>query len=158
MNGPSTAIELVGMFAETSVQVDVFSDQVIRSVKDGEVNPLKVQLHIKAMERAFERILKEIKDNVLAEADKYPGAEFDFMGNKIQKGSVSTVYDYAACKDEVWERFDADVKTATESRKEREAFLRALKQPMDIVDSNGEAVKLYPPLKKETPGIKITIR
>lgn len=158
MNGPSTAIELVGMFAETSVQCDVFSDQVIRSVKDGEVSSLKVQLHIKAMERAFERILKEIKDNVLSEADKYPGNEFEFMGNKIQKGSVFTVYDYASCKDEVWDRFDVDAKTATERRKERETFLRALKAPMDVIDSNGEAVKLYPPIKKETPGIKITIK
>lgn len=158
MNLPDNATGVMELMAQTSVQIDKFSDDVIQSVKEGQSNPLMVQLRIKAMERAFERILKEIKYNVLSEADKYPGTEFDFMGNKIQKGSVRTEYDYAVCKDEEWDRFDADVKTATERRKEREAFLRALKSPMDVIDSNGEAVKLYPPLKKETPGIKITIR
>lgn len=158
MNLQEHATGVMELMAQTSVQVDKFSDDVIESVKAGHANPLLVQLRIKAMERAFERILKEIKDNVLTEADKYPGNEFEFMGNKIQKGSVFTTYDYTACKDEVWERFDVDAKTATEQRKDREAFLRALKEPMDIIDSNGEAVKLYPPIKKETQGIKITIR
>src|SRR6187397_3382276 len=97
-NLPTTAIGVMGLMAQTSTQIDVFSDQVIESVKRGEVSPIETQLRIKAMEKAFERILKEIKDNVLTEADKYPGTEFEFMGNKIQKGSVSTLYDYAQCK------------------------------------------------------------
>lgn len=151
-------IGVLSQFAQTSTQIDIFADGVIESVKSGEEDPLLVQLRIKAMERAFERILKEIKENVLTAADKYPGDKFEYMGNTIQKGSVKTDYDYAASKDEEWDMFDVEVKTATERRKERETFLKALKTPMDVIDSNGEAVKLYPPTKKETPGIRITIK
>lgn len=155
---PSKAAGVIAQFPATSVSIDVFSDGVIESVKNGEADPLAIQSQIRAMERAFKRILSEINQEVLTAADKYPGTEFEFMGNKITKGSVKTEYDYTVCKDEVWEQLDVDVNTATEKRKDRETWLRAMKTPTPVIDSNGEAVTLQPPLKKETPGIKISIR
>lgn len=148
----------MGLMAQTSTQIDVFSDQVIQSVKNGEENPIKVQLRIKAMEKAFERILKEIKENVLTEADKYPGTEFEFMGNKIQKGSVKTEYDFAVCNDPDWNQFNASETQFSDRRKEREATLKTLQKPLNMVSDDGEAITVNPPIKKETPGIKIFIR
>lgn len=157
-NLPEKATGVLSQFATTSTSIDVFSDQVIESVKQGEVDPLAVYTQIKAFVKASERILKEISDNVLTAADKYPGNEFEYMGNKMQKGSVYTTYDFTACHDAEWEQFKATETQAADRRKERETFLKALTKPLDYINDDGEAVTIYPPTKKETPGIKLTIK
>lgn len=148
----------MGLMAQTSTQIDVFSDQVIQSVKEGEANPIKIQLTIKAMEKAFERILKEIKENVLTAAEKYPGNEFEFEGNKIQKCSVRTDYDFSVCNDPDWNQFKASETQAADRRKEREATLKTLQKPLNAISDDGESIIINPPTKKETPGIKIFIK
>jgi len=46
-----------------------------------------------------------------------------------------------------------------EGRKERETFLKALKEPMEVLDSvTGEVIILRPPVKKSTEGIKVSIK
>lgn len=156
---PSSPISLLNLMASTSVQIDVFSDAVIESVKQGEESAIKVHLQLKAMEKASERILKETKENALNEADKYPGNEFEVFGNKIQKGDVRTEYDYTVCGDTKWERLKADFDTAKRLLDERSAFLKAMKDPQPMVDElTGEVVTVCPPLKKSTPGLKFFIK
>lgn len=156
---PSSPSSLLNLLASTSVQVDVFSDGVISSVKNGEVNPLHVLIQLKAMELASERIKKEIRDNSLTEADKYPGTDFDFLGNKIVKGDVKTEYDFTVCGDTIWEELKTQLDTAKSKVDERQAFLKALKTTIKVLDEiTGELVEIRPPLKKTTPGLKISIR
>jgi hypothetical protein len=156
---PSKPIGLLNLMASTSTQIDFFSDSIIQSVKQGEESALKVHVQLIAMAKASERILKEIKDNVLTEAEKYPGADFDFLGNKITKGDVYTTYDYTVCGDPVWERRKAACDADKALLDERSAFLKALKVPLTTVDDlTGEIVMLRPPLKKSTPGIKVSIK
>jgi len=156
---PNSPSSLLNLMASTSTQVDVFSDGVIQSVKNGETNPLHVMIQLKAMELATERIKKEIKENVLSASEKYPGTQFEFLGNKIVKGDVHTEYDFSVCCDPVYETRKSIFDTAKTSLEERQAFLKTIKQPVTIVDEgSGEIVTLQPPLKKSTPGIKISIR
>lgn len=153
-----TPINVLSHLASTSTQIDVFSDSIIESVKNGEVDALKVHMQLKAMEIATERIKKEIRDNVLTAADKFPGDKFEFMGNEVQKCDVYTEYDFGVCKDSVWEQRDAIAKAAIDQRKEREAFLKAIKGHQDIVTEDGEGVRIFPPLKKSIAGLKIKIK
>jgi len=45
------------------------------------------------------------------------------------------------------------------ARKERETFLRALKEPMEVLDNmTGEVIILRPPVKKSTEGVKVSIK
>ena len=157
--GPESPSSLLNLLASTSVQVDVFSDGVITSVKNGEVNPLHVLIQLKAMELASERIKKEIRENSLTEAEKYPGTDFEFLGNKIIKGDVKTDYDYTVCGDTVWEQLKTDLDTAKTKLDERQAFLKALKSTIKVLDElTGELVEIRPPLKKTVSGLKISIR
>jgi len=73
---PETPLQLLTLMANTSVQIDVFSDGVIRAVQEGEANPLAVLVQLRAMAQASERILKEIDKNIMSEADKYPCSRF----------------------------------------------------------------------------------
>lgn len=147
------------MSATTSTQIDVFSDGIIKSVQNGEANPLEVLVMLRALDRASERILKEIKQNFMNEADKYPEKSFEFAGNKIEKSEVGVKYDYSVCGDPVWQHRVNLLTSIQEQVKEREAFLKAIKEPTTIVDeSSGEVVTIRPALKTSTDSLKVTIK
>lgn len=156
---PQTPTELLTLMASTSTQIDVFSDGVIESVKNGEINPLSVLIQLRAMEKASGRILKEIHDNIMREADKYPGNEFEYSGNKVTKTEHGTKYDFSVCNDPVYEQLLKIVKEATGQLKEREQFLKAVKANFSLLDEgSGEVHEIKPPTKKSTAGLSVSIR
>lgn len=156
---PETPTQLLTLMASTSTQIDVFSDGVIQSVKEGEINPLTVLVQLRAMQQASERILKEIKDNLMSEADKYSGNKFEYLGNTITKAEHGTKYDYSACGDPVYRRLLQISDEANSQLKERENFLKAVKSPFTFVDDeSGEVVTISPPVKKSTSGLNVSIK
>lgn len=155
---PTHATGVLEIFSTSRTGINIFSDQIIESVQAGEISPLKVRIWIKTMEEILERVKKETAQNQLTEADKWSEKKFEYMGATIEKAPVSTSYDFTVCKDAVWERFKADEDTAATRKKEREAILKALTGPMDVISEDGEAVKIYPPLKKQVDGLKISIK
>lgn len=156
---PQSPTELLTLMASTSTQIDVFSDGVIESVQAGEINPLTVLIQLKAMQKASERILKEIQPNLLKEADLYTENEFEFMGNKITKAEHGTKYDYSVCNDPEWFVLKAKETALKSSLTEREAFLKALRKPLETLDKeSGEVVTLFPPSKKSTSGLNVSIK
>lgn len=143
----------------SQAQVDRFSDELIRAVKEGEVNPLQLRATIKATEMVLDRVNKETQAEQLREADKYPGDKFEAFGCTMQKGDTWTSYNYASCGDPVYAKLQEIAKQATQQLKDREAFLKAIKQPTTIVDEgSGEVVTIQPPVKKSTPGLKVWIK
>lgn len=156
---PESAIGALRMFATTQTQIDVFSDQLIESVKQGEVNPLEVLIQLRAFEKVTKRVLEEIKDELLTASAKYPETRIELYGSVIEKAELGTKYDYSVCNDPVFERLEVDANTSTERMKSRQEFLKALKEPLTFVDEeSGEVVRILPPTKKSTTGLKVTIR
>lgn len=156
---PTSPREYLTLGPSTQTSIDVFSDGVIQSVQAGEINPLTVLIQLRAIQKASERILKEINHNIMIEADKYPEKEFDFMGNKMTKTEHGTKYDYSGCGDPVFFKRYAIVKEATEQLKERENFLKAVKAPFSLLDeATGEVSIIHPPTKTSTSGINVSIR
>ncbi len=156
---PTTAIGAARMLPTTQTQIDVFSDQVIESVRNGEANPIEVLVILKAFEKAQERIIKEIRENFVNEASKYPEQSFEFNGAKIDKAEVGTKYNYSVCCDPIFERLEVDAAKANSDLKERQEFLKTLKSPLVTVDElSGEIVKIYPPTKTSTSSLKVSIK
>lgn len=156
---PASPASLMHLMPSTSQQITTFSRGIIEAVKNGEENPLDVMLQIRALEKSFKFILDEIKDNVNREADKYPGVSFRYRGNELVKGDVSTTYDYSICCDTEWERRKVDADAAKERLQEREGFLKALKEPLEVCDTvTGEMITIRPPLKKTVQGVKFFIK
>lgn len=147
------------MFAQTSTQIDVMSDGIIESVKNGEASGLEVLTFLKAFEKVAERVKKEIHENVMREADLQPGNKFEVMGNQFEKAELATRYDYSVCNDRIYDRLINISIEASKQVKARESFLKALNQPMTLVDDDtGEIHLITPPIKTSMSGIKITIR
>ena len=154
-----TGIAALDLFATSRTGIDVASDQIIEAVRNGEVNPLKVRVWIKTMEEILERVKKETGESQMREAGKYAEKSFQFAGATLTKAEHGTKYNYAACGDTVWERLDADTKTASAKQKGREEFLRSLTEPMTVIDElTGEVVIITPPPKTSTSGLTVSIR
>lgn len=156
---PNTPNGVLKLFPSTSDEVNRFANRLIQSVKHEGENPLEILVQIRAMEKAFKIVTEKIKENYLNEADKYPGNEFEFKGNKVQKGDVKTEYDYSVTGDLDWEKYSVDEMTAVENRKRREGFLRSLDGPLNMYDEDtGETWTIRPPVKKSVAGLKIFLR
>lgn len=157
--GPSSPTSLLHLLASTGSQITFFSEAIVNEVKNGSESPLRVLIQLRAMERASKQILDGIKENILTEAAKYPGNSFELWGNKIEKSELGVKYDFSKCGDTVWERLQTDFETAEQRLKDRQEFLKKLKEPITLVDElTGEVVKVNPPDKTSTSGLKVTIR
>lgn len=156
---PTHATGVMNLFSTSRTGIDVFSDQIIQAVKEGEINPLQVRIWIKTMEEIIERVKKETSENQLREADKWSEQKFLYLGATIEKADVKTEYDYSVCGDIDYELFEVALNTAKESLEDRKKFLRSLKEPLDILDKDsGEVRTVRPPLKKSTAGLKVSIK
>lgn len=156
---PQSPVQLLTLMANTSTQIDVFSDGIIQAVQGGEINPLAVLVQLRAMAQASERILKEIDKNIMSEADKYPGTTFEFMGNKITKAEHGIRYDFGDCGDPVYQRLFNLAFEANGQLKERENFLKAVKAPFSLLDEgSGEVATITPPTKKSKSGLNVSIK
>lgn len=156
---PSTALGVLEMFSTSRTGIDIFSDQLIQAVEEGEVNPLKIRIWLKTMEEIIERVKKETNEHQLRESEKYPERTFEYAGAKIEKAELGTKYDYSICNDPVHTHLQNIVDEADKQLKARETFLKALSEPLVLVDEgSGEVVKVLPPSKKSTTGLKVSIK
>jgi hypothetical protein len=153
---PETATGALSQMPSTATEVAKFSKLLIQSVKNGDVNPLQLIVQLHALTKIYEEVREEIEENVLKEAEKFPEKVIERFGARIEKSEVGTRYNYSASKDIEWERLDSEFKTIERKRKEREEFLRALREPMTAVnEETGEVYKIMPPFKTSKAGFKI---
>lgn len=151
-----TAIAALRIMPASKSEVGRFSTQLIEAVKSGEVSPLEVLVILRALENVSDTVRSAIKDNINTAADKYSGKSFEVFSARIEKSELGTKYYYEASGDPEWARRKAGVDAATNLLKEREAFLRALKEPLDTYDpETGETFKIVPPPKFSTSGLKV---
>ena len=158
-NTPDSPSSLMNLLPSTSQQINTFALGIVRAVRDGQENPLNVLLQVRAMEKAIKIILDNVKPFAEREAEKYPGNHFEFKGNDIAKADVKTEYDYSVCNDPVYEMKLYEYEKALRELKERETLLKAITEPITVVDPlTGEVCEVRPPLKKTVSGLKITLR
>jgi hypothetical protein len=151
---PSNPLEVLNLIDAKSC--DRFAHDMAALVQQGHVDPIQVRVLISAWEKAFKSLKTAIEPEVAREAEKH-GKSFEFMGAKCEWVPTYTEYDYS--RDVTWENLKQAVEKATEKRKEREAFLKTVKEPFKQVDEEtGEVMQIYPPVKKQTEGLKITIK
>jgi len=139
-------------------EAESFASKLTEAVETGMINPLELHVKLNAMKKAIEDAQKNTRDYVMREVNKYPERSFEIFSAKIEKSEVGVKYDFSECNDpELIEATNEENKYA-EKRKEREAFLKALKSSMNIVTEDGEAITIYPPKKSSTSFIKVTLK
>lgn len=128
---------------------------IASEVANGTVNPLQALALLKMYETIVTTARKEIMEAAIRERAKYGKEEANVMGYKITEMEAGVTYDYSGCGDIKWETWDSQMRSAADSRKEREAFLRMLKSPLTLVnEQTGEVYTVHPPVKKSTTTLK----
>ena len=153
---PGNPLSMLRLMPSKGKEVATFSYQIIKAVRDGNVDPLEVLVMLRSIEHVSELVREEIEDHILKEAEKYSEKVIERYGAKIEKAELNTRYVYKTSGDQEWERLDAEINSLQERKKDREAFLQALKEPIQVLHpETGELEEIKPPVKKSKSGVKV---
>lgn len=153
-----TAMTVIDLSPSTKVEAADFAQKLILQVESGEVNPLHLAIKMNAITKSLEVVKKAINDSVLKEAYTYSVKTFDAYGAEVGISELGVKYNYDNCNDPVLAELKHKQSELDAQIEERQKFLKAITKPMDIVVNECEAVKVFPPTKSSTTGIKITLK
>lgn len=138
----------------------VLSSAMINSVLDGEIDPIKAVVQAKSLVETLTLFLKDkgVNDLVLMEVEKY-GKQTSKDGATIAIKEVGSKWDYSECGDPIYNRLSSQKAEIEEKLKEREALLKATREPRTEVDEEtGEVYTVNPPSKSSTTSYAITFK
>ena len=125
-------------------QISTFADKLINEITSGSVDPLHVAVQLKAMEE----VIASVRKNKAVQAEtieivsrnknkvEYAGAVIEVRGK--------TKYFYE--DDQKWATIEKDIAALKSQQKEREAFLKVLKQEM----ADPETGEIIAPVRTES--------
>ena len=149
----------LSLFETTKVERQEFAQSVIKGIKDGLSDPLKVHYQVKCMEDIIKNITNdaEYKSMTLDEAAKY-GKTFDHYNAKFEVKEMGVKYDYSVCNDPVYNKLKAQLTVLEDEVKAREKYLKAI--PTTGVETllEDEVITLYPPNKTSTTTITVNLK
>ena len=131
-------------------------ESICHDVAEGNVDPLKQLIVLKALDNAIDEIKKNIMSVGIEEVRKY-GKEVSMNGFKISIVNAGVNYDYSVCNHPAYNELAEKAKLLKEEMKEIEKFLKALKHPIEMLDKEtGEVYTIYPPVVSSTETLKFT--
>jgi hypothetical protein len=149
----------LSLFETTKAERQDFAQSVIKGIKDGLSDPLKVHYQVKCMEDIIKNITgdAEYKSMTLDEAAKY-GKTFDHYNAKFEVKEMGVKYDYSVCNDPVYNKLKAQLTVLEDEVKSREKYLKAI--PTTGVETllEDEVITLYPPNKTSTTTITVNLK
>ena len=149
----------LSIFETTKAERQEFAQSVIKGIKDGLSDPLKVHYQVKCMEDIIKNITNdaEYKSMTLDEAAKY-GKTFDHYNAKFEVKEMGVKYDYSVCNDPVYNKLKAQLTVLEDEVKAREKYLKAI--PTTGVETllEDEVITLYPPNKTSTTTITVNLK
>lgn len=156
---PSNPMSALRLMPSKASEVARFSKGIIEAVKSGDANPLEVLVMLRSLEAVSELVREEIEQNVNAEADRFNEKVIERYGARIEKREVGVKYNYARSGDIEYERLKVDAETAKSRLSERETFLKALREPITLVNKEtGEVYEVNPPLKTSKSGVAVYLK
>lgn len=130
---------------------------LLNDIDEGHMHPLQVAAQFKFIEDVMTNVKEELRQRVIAEKDKYGKGDMTYYGARFDIKEAGVKYDYSHCNDTIWDDLKQQIDALNEQIKEREAFLKTLKERFTYIDeSTGEIVTIYPPQKKSTTTYSIT--
>lgn len=153
-----TAISTLKNLPETKQQIDVFASQLENALNNGQIVPTDLLRFQKAMEKVFEKIKPTLTECAISEVEHYEKNAI-IKGSEFSIVEAGTKYDFSGCNDLEYKSLEFTLEKAKEALKQREMFLKAIKEPLQVIDeSSGEVFTIYPPKKTSTTTVKVTFK
>ena len=131
---------------------------IIELIDEGHLKATQVALNVKSISDLFDELKDQLRGRVLDELNAYTkGEEITLFGATFEVIEAGTKYDYTGCNDAEYNDLTSAINELTAKRKEREKFLRGIKNATTIVnEETGEVVRILPPVKTSTTTYKTT--
>lgn len=151
-----TPTSLLAIMPNKKEEIKTFSEMLLTQIKNGEIDPLKIHVQLKAIESVIKKVneSEQYKDAIRNESEKH-GKSFTMYGAKIDLAEVGTKYDYSNCNHSEYLDVCERIAKLEKEKKEFETLLKAITKPTAMVVF-GELVEVNPPVKSSTSSIKIT--
>lgn len=142
----------IGTLTPTKSNIEVVSQQLAGTVKNGHADPLEFSIRCKFAIEVLSAALDSVKDDALRNVDK----ETTLLGAKIEVAESGVKYDYT--QNETWRNIDMQLKPLLALKKEIEDKVKmATKIGNSIIDENTGEVIASPVKKESTTVLKITL-
>jgi hypothetical protein len=153
-----TAMSTVRQLPETKQQIEIFADQLEQGLNNGRIVASELLRFQKAMEKVFDKVKPTLIDCALAELDKYEKNTI-IKNTEFSIVEAGTKYDYSMCNDAELNDLYLSMDLLKEKVKHRETFLKALKEPLSIIDEEtGDLQRVHPPKKSSSTTVKVTFK
>lgn len=148
------------VFYATEVTKEIIKEHslgLLHDLDQGHISPLQLASQLKFMEDIITNVKEELRQRVIAEQSKYGKETMKYQGASFDIKEAGVKYDYSKCDDTIWNDLKQKINALNEQMKEREAFLKSLRERLTYIDeSTGEIITLYPPQRKSTTTYAIT--
>jgi len=153
-----TAISTLSQLPETKKQIETFAYSLEQGLINGQIVASDLLRFQKAMEKVFEKIKPTLIENALQEISQYE-KNTSIKGTEFSIVEAGVKYDYSDCNDLEYNTLTIQIEALKSTLKERETFLKAIKQPIQMIDeTSGECYTIYPPKKTSTTTLKVTFK
>ena len=154
-----TTVNILSLFETTKEQRKSFVDDLITKLDNGEVDPLKVHLQLKAMEEIVKSCTAD--DNyraTLMSAANHHGRKFQMFNAEFLTKEVGVKYDFSRCGDDELTIMQIQADELAAKIKQRQDFLKSV--PITGIDirHGDELVTVYPPSKSSTTSVTVTLK
>lgn len=152
-------IDLIKNIAINKSDIFVMTQSVRTAIESGEIDPMLLQQHFKAVEVINEAVKEPLRKAVIAEMQKHPEKTVEKYGAEFKLAEFGTKYDYSGCGDPIWHELSNQIKELTEKMKKREVYLKSLDSKTEWINpATAELCELYPPVKTSTTSVSCSIK
>jgi hypothetical protein len=150
------ALSTLSVLPATKKEREHFIGKVIAEVQSGERNPIEAHVLLNNLKTLAAELAKneDFKEAVISTLMHYDGNKTGFGDFEISL-TCRKSFDFETCEDSEWERLDAEIKSLNVLKKERESFLKTIKQPIGNIET-GEVI--HPPAYTSTEVITVKER
>lgn len=152
----NNALKTLNDLPSTKLQIESFVQVVTEEIREGHTDPLLFAIFAKGVIKALTAVITNTEDLALTEAEKYRGEVVN--GSLIEVVEAGVKFRFDNCNDTTWCELDMKMESLKAELKERELFLKAIKEPMSIVDAYGEVTTINPPIKESKTVVKLTAK
>lgn len=139
----------------------LFAEKLSKQVLNGDIYAIDFFVKIKSLIETLNLVIKnqDVLDCVIGEIESYGKEIPSYNGATLSLFESGVKYDYSNCGDTKYNSLIEQKKEIDAKIKERESFLKTIKEKITIVDEEtGEIVTVHAPSKSSTTTVKTTYK
>lgn len=160
---------IVSLFEMTKSERGSFVTVLVDAIEEGDVDPLKLHLHIKSMEKIIAMLTTEkdggeravrYRNALVKAAQAYGAKKFEFHGAEIEVKETGVKYDYSKTEDVELLEMMSQAEELDAKIKKRQKMLQSVDQKGMLVTNSetGDTYMVYPPAKTSTTNVQVTFK